>query len=938
MTVFAIPNDRSAKQSGVALSPRGLLGALLLGLGFFSSATIAQTAVCSALETLQKYTFAAPNNWPAGATSVNLSFGVGAAAVTVTGTTTTNNLVSGNPVTGQSGGFADSFIFYVDHPSVGPSNTVSFVFNKPINKLQITATDIDTFDTGSANGGGKYQDRVTLLGSGPSGIVTPTAVASSNLITVSGNVATASSAATNSSNCAASSNQCNATFSFAQPINSLTYKYDNGSTAYGNPPPQLVGLADLAFCVQNRDLSLVKTAIGTNFIAGSTGVYSFTVSNSGAASTTAAISVKDILPGGMSFASPLATGGVDAALWSCTVSTTSNPNDTASCTSASSLASGGTTTFSLPVTIALNMGGSTVTNKAKVFGGGDPFKLTETSTGTIAACNTEGVAGSAANAGCAIETTLIRDSIISGRVYLDNNHNSSYEPNDVNYVGAAPSASNTPYLCAQLLSQPGAVLVGSTQLTAAGTYAFAGISAGAYDVRIVLASSSTSCPTALSAPWNPALFGFVATQNPSQTTGVTVPITGGVPDLNFGLFKGVKVSGKVFLDNAGATANDGIFNGADTGVNAVPVCASLLAVTSCSGSAILDSTITDPNGDYTLWVALAASQTIFITNAGQGRISTGASVDNTPLPNATSASVGGVNYTYSYAAGLDKIQFLANPSNVYSKLNFGEVLPAVFTTDDARTVPAGSITLYAHTFIAATSGAVIFSTTAIATPAAPWVELLYLDLNCNGQINPSDSPISAPINVVAGQTLCIIHKETVPAGSAAGGTNNVAVTAAFTAQNNALIPVQIITHTDLTTVTSSGSGALTLLKEVCNAGALPLPLPLGSSCGAFTSQNTGKGGDVLMYRISYTNTGASPVSNVVVQDATPPYTTFYNADAGVLPNSLSACTKITPAASASVTCSAVQAIGNTGGIRWVFSGLLLPAQTGFVTFMVQVLP
>jgi uncharacterized repeat protein (TIGR01451 family) len=167
-----------------------------------------------------------------------------------------------------------------------------------------------------------------------------------------------------------------------------------------------VGIANIGFCVQNPDLSLVKDDAGASFTAGSTGTYSFAVSNAGSAPTSGTTTVKDILPAGMSFGTPLTPGGANAAAWTCVRSTTTNTNDTATCTSTTAIAAAGSSTFTLPVAVALNATG-TLTNRAKVFGGGDPNKVAETTTGTIATCPSDGLAGAVANAGCGFETTPI---------------------------------------------------------------------------------------------------------------------------------------------------------------------------------------------------------------------------------------------------------------------------------------------------------------------------------------------------------------------------------------------------------------------------------------------------------------------------------------------------------------------------------------------------
>jgi uncharacterized repeat protein (TIGR01451 family) len=92
----------------------------------------------------------------------------------------------------------------------------------------------------------------------------------------------------------------------------------------------------------------------------------------------------------------------------CAVSTTTNTNDTATCTTTTAIAAGGSGVFTLPVTVASTVAnGTTLTNRAKVFGGADPNKATETTTGAISACTNDGLTGGVANAGCGFETTPI---------------------------------------------------------------------------------------------------------------------------------------------------------------------------------------------------------------------------------------------------------------------------------------------------------------------------------------------------------------------------------------------------------------------------------------------------------------------------------------------------------------------------------------------------
>lgn len=158
------------------------------------------------------------------------------------------------------------------------------------------------------------------------------------------------------------------------------------------------------------DLSLVKAAT-TSYVSGASGTYSFTVTNAGSfatsVATTGTTTVKDVLPAGLSFGTPLTPGGANAAAWTCVRSTTANANDTATCTTTTAIAAGGSSVFTLPVSVASNLGGATLNNRAKVFGGGDPNKATETTTGAITACASDGLAGAVANAGCGFEATLV---------------------------------------------------------------------------------------------------------------------------------------------------------------------------------------------------------------------------------------------------------------------------------------------------------------------------------------------------------------------------------------------------------------------------------------------------------------------------------------------------------------------------------------------------
>ena len=109
---------------------------------------------------------------------------------------------------------------------------------------------------------------------------------------------------------------------------------------------------------QPADLTLTKTHVGS-FTQGQNGaVYTLTVKNSGSSATTGTVSLRDVLPSGLTAAGMTGSG------WTCTTSTLT-------CTRSDALAAGG----SYPsVTVTVNVSSSapsSVTNTATVSGGGE---------------------------------------------------------------------------------------------------------------------------------------------------------------------------------------------------------------------------------------------------------------------------------------------------------------------------------------------------------------------------------------------------------------------------------------------------------------------------------------------------------------------------------------------------------------------------------------
>ena len=114
------------------------------------------------------------------------------------------------------------------------------------------------------------------------------------------------------------------------------------------------------------DLTLSKTHTG-NFIVGTPGSYTLTVSNSGTASTSGTIMVTDTLPTGLTVPNGTITlSGTNAANWTCTAS-----NNVITCTSTTAVGASGSSTFTLNGIQVSAAAIPSVTNTAAVTGGND---------------------------------------------------------------------------------------------------------------------------------------------------------------------------------------------------------------------------------------------------------------------------------------------------------------------------------------------------------------------------------------------------------------------------------------------------------------------------------------------------------------------------------------------------------------------------------------
>lgn len=434
-----------------------------------------------------------------------------------------------------------------------------------------------------------------------------------------------------------------------------------------------------------------------------------------------------------------------------------------------------------------------------------------------------------------VNTTISNGNItISGTVYNDSGAGGGVAHNGVrDGTEAGVNAGLTYY--AKLFRPTDlatTVVAPVTVNTTTGAYIFNNVP-GYGDYVVILSSTNTANvydPSFPSANWI-----YVTPLN--YTKSGLVANGANLTNQNFFVYNGSRISGKVIKDDGFngsiSTAYDGILNAAETGIAGVTVL--LNSDANYPAGTLRDTTVTDANGTFVLFTNTAsANLRIYQTN----------------LPAYTSVSWNPGTTNGAYTIGGEYIRFAYTLYTDYNNILFGDIPPPVNisfapTPQSASGTPAAPVYL-PHTFTTTARGSVTFAVNSRTQGGWPAVDFVR-DLDCNGNFDTGEPDITGSISIEAAENLCILVRETIPAGAAPGTTDAITTRATFT-YGLASLTADVV---DTTTVA-------------------PYPV-LSASTKGWVDLNGGdqNPGDTIRYTITLNETAGAAASGVSVTDNIP---------------------------------------------------------------------
>lgn len=366
---------------------------------------------------------------------------------------------------------------------------------------------------------------------------------------------------------------------------------------------------------------------------------------------------------------------------------------------------------------------------------------------------------------------------------------------------------------------------------------------------------------------------------------------------------GYVFSGRVFNDNSGTTSDVSKAYNAIVDAGELGIAGSVVELQDCSTKAVLASTTSNANGDFKI-------QTLDDVFAGRSNVCL-VQRNLTGFDSVSSAKASGVTATADTSNDFFTIPKAANVTS-YEGFLFGDAeLQLLLTQNGQKTIVAGDVVDYPHE-LSAKSVMNVLNLTEIKEqqPAnnQPWQSLVYVDSNCNAQLDQGESLLSSRV-LKANEKICLIQRVNSPT-TAQGGDRFIAnfkvngkatYSTATTKESNSV--------NDITTI---GTAGLNMSKLVRKTSACPAP---SNDSTPFTVTNQAAKGDYLEYQITYTNNSNKNLVDLVLKDSVPLGTVY-----GTMSCSASGC----------------QTQESSGQLKWTIPGVLAPKQKGQVGLCVRI--
>ena len=364
---------------------------------------------------------------------------------------------------------------------------------------------------------------------------------------------------------------------------------------------------------------------------------------------------------------------------------------------------------------------------------------------------------------------------------------------------------------------------------------------------------------------------------------------------------GYVFSGRVFNDNSGTTMVDSnAYNGIED-IGELGIAGSVVELQDCSTQAVLASATTDKNGDFRIQtlqdVFSSRSKVCLVQRNVNGYDSVSAKQKGSVLEKTT-------NDLFE----ISKVQSVTS----YEGFLFGDTeLQLVLSQNGQKTIAAGDVVDYPHELMAKSVMNVLNVMESKEQQPAnnqPWQSLVYVDSNCNAQLDQGESLLTSR-TIKANEKVCLIQRVVSPT-TGQGGDRFIA---SFKVNGKGTYSTATAKESNsVNDITTIGTAGLNITKLVRKTSTCPAP---SNNSTPFTVSNQAAKGDYLEYQMTYTNNSNKNLVDVVLKDSVP-IGTVYGA--------------------MSCTATGCQTEANAGQLKWTIPGVLAPKQNGQVGFCVRI--